>query len=568
MAASYSTSCASTEGEELSYPGNRSTDGLQGSNNISISERIKICLKPRYQMKKLKNKGAILVLVLNFLVTCVLYYIGYRSRTPESYCPLCFQWIEVPMGLVLPFAGKLADVYFGRYKTVLWSSIIMWISALVLTATTVAEKIVTFKNYFQLVPLTTLGIGFGLFQGSIIQFGVDQLTDASTNEIKSFINWYSWTYLSSGLVANFVSKCSSPQDKYIAPLFLSVALSMVTCLVFLCNHVLIKEPVLQNPFKLICRVVKYAKRHKFPRQRSAFTYCEDDIPSRIDLGKTKYGGPFTTEQVEDVKTFFRVLGLILVVSAVLGISDEGDFHLIIVGKTIAEQTKNYQLGKCSYTFLFTDTFHITVAILIPLNEFLIYPIFHRCLLSTRRYWRVSVFLLVVRYAVLITLVTLSRQHYMKTDELSGNLTHPCIFQDSFLDLTTSPYDYRYYAIPEFIFAISYVMILVGTIEFFCSQVPYSMKGVTVGLFYASYVLNFALDKGILQIFHTTSSRWSTETMFSCGFWYLQIKTILTLVIVLAIVSLLIVYKKRKRDDVLPNEQIFAERYYTKKLQCD
>ena len=36
------------------------------------------------------------------------------------------------------------------------------------------------------------------------------------------------------------------------------------------------------------------------------TYWEDDIiPSRVDLGKSKYGGPFTIAQVEDVKTILR-----------------------------------------------------------------------------------------------------------------------------------------------------------------------------------------------------------------------------------------------------------------------
>lgn len=37
--------------------------------------------------------------------------------------------------------------------------------------------------------------------------------------------------------------------------------------------------------------------------RSALTYWDDTKPSRLDLGKTKYGGPFSTEEVEDVKTF-------------------------------------------------------------------------------------------------------------------------------------------------------------------------------------------------------------------------------------------------------------------------
>ena len=67
---------------------------------------------------------------------------------------------------------------------------------------------------------------------------------------------------------------------------------------------LVKEPVTQNPFKLIYKVLHYAIKNKRPQHRSAFTYCEDELPSRIDFGKSKYGGSFTTEQMEDVKTFF------------------------------------------------------------------------------------------------------------------------------------------------------------------------------------------------------------------------------------------------------------------------
>ena len=63
---------------------------------------------------------------------------------------------------------------------------------------------------------------------------------------------------------------------------------------------------------LQCKVIKFAIVTKHPRCKSAFTYCEDELPSRIDFGKSKYGGPFTTEQVEDVKTLLRLLPLILI----------------------------------------------------------------------------------------------------------------------------------------------------------------------------------------------------------------------------------------------------------------
>ena len=174
----------------------------------------------------------------------------------------------------------------------------MWISSLLLSTTFVIEKIVTFTNYYQLVCLASLGIDYGIFQVNIIQFGIDQLIDASSDEIISFINWYAWSFISSAVVINFAYQCTSPQYSFIAPLMLCVALSAVASSLFLCNKVLIKEPVTQNPLKLIYRVLKYALKHKYARQRSAFTYCEDDIPSRLDFGKSKYGGPFTIEQVE------------------------------------------------------------------------------------------------------------------------------------------------------------------------------------------------------------------------------------------------------------------------------
>ena len=48
---------------------------------------------------------------------------------------------------------------------------------------------------------------------------------------------------------------------------------------------------------LVYRVTKFARRHQIPVHRSVFTYCEDEVPMGLDLGKEKYGGPFTTEQL-------------------------------------------------------------------------------------------------------------------------------------------------------------------------------------------------------------------------------------------------------------------------------
>ena len=91
-----------------------------------------------------------------------------------------------------------------------------------------------------------------------------------------------------------------------------VALSiLVVFIVHKKKHWLLTEHFEGNPYLLTWRVVKFAAQHNKPIRRSAFTYCESDYPSRLDFGKQRYGGPFTTEQVEDVKTLLNILKVLL-----------------------------------------------------------------------------------------------------------------------------------------------------------------------------------------------------------------------------------------------------------------
>ena len=73
-------------------------------------------------------------------------------------------------------------------------------------------------------------------------------------------------------------------------------------------------------------MIKFAKAHTNPIRRSAFTYCEDELPSRLDLGKEKYGGPFTAEQVEDVKAFLVILRVLLILGPIMMV----DFSMVAI----------------------------------------------------------------------------------------------------------------------------------------------------------------------------------------------------------------------------------------------
>ena len=212
--ASNNSQCAVCEEELGSFEPPTEVEIVSQNDEFSTKERIKACFKPTYQMRRLKNKGAILILIWSFLLMWAYYYIK-TSIIIESYCKLCLYVIQIPIALVLPFAGWLADVRFGRFRVIYWSVWTMWISALLLTVSSIVTQLVeSYRNSQQCIQvalLTFLGIGYAGFQANIIQFGVDQLHDASTTEITSFIIWYVWTLLSAGIVVDFTFTCLNEQ---------------------------------------------------------------------------------------------------------------------------------------------------------------------------------------------------------------------------------------------------------------------------------------------------------------------------------------------------------------------
>lgn len=79
------------------------------------------------------------------------------------------------------------------------------------------------------------------------------------------------------------------------------------------------EPARSNPYKKVVAVLNFAMKHKYPVSYSAYMDDDDEEPSRLDYAKEIHGGPFTTEQVEDVKMFLRILVLLLALGPVFAL---------------------------------------------------------------------------------------------------------------------------------------------------------------------------------------------------------------------------------------------------------
>ena len=534
------------------------------SSPITTKERLQLCCKPTYKPRRVKNKGAILVLVWNHLIMSVFYYLKWNTNV-NGYEAIV--WVAT-FSFTLPIAGWLADARIGRYKVICCSVWIMWIATILATMSSVMHQFNLVDNINTKVVLILrifMAIGFGAYQTNILQFGMDQLHDASTTEIKSFIMWYVWTTLSAGIIIDFISACLREQYMAIRLLIVSANLSLALILLFCCNYWLIKEPVKHNSFKLVYKVIKFAIKHKHPRQRSAFTYCEDELPSRIDFGKCKYGGPFTTEQVEDVKTFLRLIPMAVIGGALAGVILVSGYFRNQLNKMFVEYSdseidlalEQTSVINCYGQASFTHTKYSSAMLLILLHEILLYPIFYRtwCFSRVESLHKVSIGMLLqlVRVLILMAYEIVSNHNYLQKN---SNETILCLFYAHQGTLSTS-FDYHWIIIPDFIQSISLLMLYTGVVEYFTAQVPYFMKGLTVGITYFSILLSGAI--WFIPFYdQNLSYTWGK----SCGMWYALLLSVLEMSICVILIILTRWHKKRRRQDVLPNEHIFAERYYS------
>lgn len=286
-------------------------------------------------MRCIKSKAAILVLMITCLVN--ISFNGalgdilrrflrdmLHVETSGFLISLGIIFVRSIPQLAYPVAGWVADVHYGRYKVILGSFWLMFAGYAMIFVSFLIKYFydplaMQYIIYLGIFPAAFLAINTGLagFQANVIPFGLDQMPDASTEELSAFIHWY---YGLRNILAGTIplAACFISSDFDLTTVAMSacevvcIAIALALCCGF--KRILIIEPKSMNPFKLLHGVLKFAWNHKAPLSRSAFTYWEDDIPSRLDLGKSKYGGPFSNEEVEDIKTFLRATCLIMIVS--------------------------------------------------------------------------------------------------------------------------------------------------------------------------------------------------------------------------------------------------------------
>ena len=122
----------------------------------------------------------------------------------------------------------------------------MWISFMLATVSSVIARFITTDiEILTTVLLTVASAGFGGHQANMIQYGLDKLQDASTDEITAFISWYAWTAFSAGILIHYTNICIYKEYFILSKLAVCICLTIALIMTFYTKHILTENQSLK-----------------------------------------------------------------------------------------------------------------------------------------------------------------------------------------------------------------------------------------------------------------------------------------------------------------------------------
>ena len=477
-------------------------------------------------------RSAILVLVWDALMYNFIIFMRYfgttmysnvqQSQTPNSASNIVFNNGYCILFFFFSLLGLIADVWTGRYKMIVTGILLCffaWIlSGIDFIITAYWQNNPSFYVIFVFGYLCVV-VGYTGFRANIVQFNIDQLVGASADQLSATIYWHS---ISIPVVFTIfqLGQCSLNFFLILSLIMMGVTVSAVLITHSFFKHWLETNHLIINPIKLIAKVLNYARKNKYPRNRSALTYWEEDYPSRLDLGKEKYGGPFTVEEVENVKTVLRMIPLMICIVG-LSCADEVYWSTMKGPNPINSSFKSCLISNNTMTYV-TPTF------LLLLHQFLICPCFNKYIPSMLK--RIGLGLV---FALATTLSYVVIFKYQK-----NTLSY---FNDLLL-------------IPQILYGVAFALIYPTSLEFTIAQSPVEMRGMMVGMWFAS------LGVGYLININTKYPFGCDDISICPSFYYYITRSIVIFIILLIFLVLAKWYKFHVRENEINIVQIVDEHY--------
>ena len=531
-----------------------SNEGVQQQNNGLPSHPTTF----RYRIRPINSKAAIFFLVMNFFLLLTfstqiknvyLAFLGGNEYLGSRFIILLVIIYAVATFLHFLYIllSCISDTCCGKFKAIkcglaatcfgmlIYIIASIFVLIVILGAISVPESILILAGIVAVVAMLVMTVGILLFYVNVIQVTVQQFQKGSSEEVSAYIHWLVWTEALGlaihSVLANIVSSCGE----------VTTVLIILSCLQFVVLSVsgiswyLYSEGIesyfpntpTQSPYTVVCLVVKYAFTHRrphtlesSPQQEVSMTSFNSankapvQASSRLDYSKDIYGGPFTNQQVEDVKSCGRIFMVVLSLSAIF-------FAYIptsMVSSVFASHIQQDNSESCSAQSIIVNSFSsLLPVILIPLYELVIYPLIGRYIPRSPK-----------KIGLGMVLLTVSLIFYFIADTV-GHSKHPvasCMFDDISVRIDINK---NLLLLPNILNVLAYLLIQIGGLEFICSHSPNSMKGLLIAVFLGIRGLFWIIGLVLVVPFWVSSEDHFKPV--SCGFGYYLLNIIITFIVI-------------------------------------
>ena len=461
-------------------------------------------------------------------------YVIDNSNTDTSVdvIPFVLYYLILPLYLVI---GLVADVCVGRYRVMVTSIYCAFVGWLILCV----SFYITQSDIAQ-ATLITIGFLVGTagaagIQSIAVPFNIDQLIGATADELSNVIYWHCFGYPLGNALVRMMS-CLITDGLHRRAVCLSgsgVTITVVIATYYLLRHHIDTTPLVGSPIKLIVKVLNYARKNKYPKNRSALTYWEESAPSRLDLGKDKYGGPFTEEEVEDVKTVLRLFPILL---CIFGYTATVVINVSII--TYGRQTFSLCIIENSGIIYWAG------AMAFPICKAIIHTCIHVCKIrkyipSMLKQIGIGLFVMLASATVVISL-----------DIVNYGVTSNCTSTSNIYDDTTI--NYTLITLSEVLTSLGGFIILFVSLQFTVAQSPGTMRGLMVGIWYGSIFISAIVSYVVYIPF--------TQVHSNCILYYHIVMSVCIVTTIILYGLLAKCYKLRTRNEVINIHHVVATIY--------
>ena len=222
------------------------------------------CCKFNVWSQAFISRGAVIVLIWSFLTDSVFFLFDpstfIRNHTSGHYIQIA---LLICILFFYPFAGWLGDGYFGRYKVVSIGLLVTWAMVIASGVSVLVDQYALnnknswINHALFSVAYVVIHLGYVWLCTNLLPLGIDQLQGATSEHLRTYTYWYTWTLVASQFVAESVVTWLAQVPVVVTVLVPAICFTLAVILNFLLRESLVKEPPTPHLLKNTYGILKF-----------------------------------------------------------------------------------------------------------------------------------------------------------------------------------------------------------------------------------------------------------------------------------------------------------------------